>query len=121
MARRYPPDMDFYDCPDCGSGLACPEDGSACRFCAGTGDPDYVADSAHEYYDERDFGYDDDYAIDGVGFADPGGRSALRAATPANPRDQDCPTCGAEKILTRIDRQRGYQCDRCADQAERGW
>lgn len=58
--------------------------------------------------------------IDGVGFADPGGNSALRAATPDNPRDCDCPTCGAENVLTRIDMQRGYQCDACADRAERG-
>ena len=42
----------------------------------------------HEY-DE----YDDEFLIDGVGFADPGGRSALRAETPDNPRDQPCPTC----------------------------
>ena len=56
--------------------------------------------------------------IDGVGFANPGGHSALRAETPDNPRDQDCPNCGAENALTRIDRQRGYQCDRCADIAE---
>lgn len=63
--------------------------------------------------------YDEDYdLIDGVGFADPGGRSALRAETPDNPRNQDCPTCGAENVLTEIDRQRGYQCDSCADRAE---
>lgn len=62
--------------------------------------------------------YGDDYLIDGVGFADPGGRSSLRAETESNPRDQRCPTCGRENVLTRIDRQRGYQCDRCADRAE---
>lgn len=63
--------------------------------------------------------YDDDYdLIDGVGFADPGGRSALRAASKRNPRNLSCPTCGAKNVLTRIDRQRGYQCDRCADRAE---
>lgn len=63
-------------------------------------------------------GYDDDGPIDGVGFARPGENSALRAATGANPRDRDCPTCGAENALTRIDVQRGYQCDGCADRAE---
>jgi len=74
-----------------------------------------------DYYDEEYYGYDEDGdLIDGVGFADPGGRSALRAATPDNPRDQECPTCGAQNVLTRIDRQRGYQCDRCADRAEMG-
>jgi len=68
------------------------------------------------YYDD----YDEE-PIDGVGFADPGGRSALRAATHDNPRDRPCSTCGTENVLTRLDVQRGYQCDRCADQAERGW
>jgi hypothetical protein len=76
-----------------------------------------------EYGDEIDYepDYDDENLIDGVGFADPGGRSALRAATPDNPRNLPCPTCGAENVLTPLDRQRGYQCDRCADRAERGW
>lgn len=64
------------------------------------------------------YDYDDDYPIDGVGFADPGGRSALRAATKRNPRNLPCPTCGAKNVLTRIDKARGYQCDRCADRAE---
>lgn len=64
---------------------------------------------------------DEDYDIDGVGFAEPGGGSALRAATRSNPRNLPCPTCGGENRLTRIDVQRGYQCDACADQAERGY
>jgi len=76
-------------------------------------------DRQEEYYDDRECD-DDSYLIDGVGFADPGGNSALRAETPDNPRDCDCPTCGAENVLTRIDRQRGYQCDRCANRAESG-
>lgn len=63
----------------------------------------------------------DDYdLIDGVGFADPYGHSALRAETSSNPRDQSCPSCGTANVLTRIDRQRGYQCDSCADRAEMG-
>lgn len=62
----------------------------------------------------------DDY-LDYSDFADPGGRSALRAATPANPRNLPCPTCGAEDALTPADVALGYQCDRCADQAERGF
>jgi len=72
--------------------------------------------------DRMPYGYDDfdDYDIDGVGFADPGGRSALRAATRDNPRDRPCPTCGRKNVLTRIDVARGYQCDRCADAAEGG-
>jgi hypothetical protein len=66
--------------------------------------------------------HDDDYEdmIDGVGFADPGGRSALRAATKSNPRNQPCPHCERPNRLTPIDVQRGYQCDTCADAAERG-
>jgi hypothetical protein len=74
--------------------------------------------------DERDeYDMDDsgaDYMIDGVGFADPGGRSALRAATKGNPRIYSCPTCKRRNMLTRIDKARHYQCDRCADRAERG-
>jgi len=62
----------------------------------------------------------DDDLIDGVGFADPGGRSALRAATSDNPRIYPCPTCGEKNRLTRIDVSRHYQCDSCADRAERG-
>jgi hypothetical protein len=62
----------------------------------------------------------DDQLIDGVGFADPGGRSALRAATPDNPRIHPCPDCGAPDVLTPIDVARGYCCDRCADRNERG-
>lgn len=54
-------------------------------------------------------------------FADPGGKSALRAATPDNPRDQPCPTCKRKNVLTRIDVQHGYQCDRCADRDECGF
>lgn len=56
--------------------------------------------------------------IDGVGFADPGGRSALRAATRRNPRRYPCPRCKEPNQLTRIDQLRHYQCDRCADMAE---
>ena len=67
--------------------------------------------------------YEDDEndLIDGVGFADPGGRSALRAATKSNPRNLPCPNCGKPNRLTRIDRLRGYQCDECADAAEGGY
>ena len=51
-------------------------------------------------------------------FADPGGRSALRAATRSNPRDRPCPSCKTANVLTRADAARGYQCDRCADADE---
>ena len=62
--------------------------------------------------------HEDEDPIDGVGFADPGGRSALRRATRSNPRAFDCPTCGAKRVLTRIDKARGYQCNACADREE---
>lgn len=51
-------------------------------------------------------------------FADPGGDSALHAASDSNPRNLPCPTCGAENVLTPRDKAKGYQCDRCADIAE---
>jgi len=63
----------------------------------------------------------DDELIDGIGFADPGGESALRAATKDNPRNLPCPNCGEPNRLTPIDRRRGYQCDACANQLERGY
>lgn len=62
-----------------------------------------------------------DYDGDCMGdeaFADPGGRSALRAASKRNPRNLPCPNCGAPNRLTPADRARGYQCDACADAAE---
>jgi len=51
-------------------------------------------------------------------FADPGGRSALHGSSKRNPRNLPCPTCGTKDVLTPADRAAGYQCDRCADQAE---
>jgi hypothetical protein len=55
---------------------------------------------------------------DRLRFADPGGRSALRAAGPGNPRIHPCPSCHEPNRLTPQDRARGYQCDSCADRAE---
>jgi hypothetical protein len=68
-----------------------------------------------EYYDseEQDFWED-------PGFADPGGKSALRAETKTNPRNLPCPTCKRPNKLTPADEARGYQCDTCATRAERG-
>ena len=51
-------------------------------------------------------------------FADPGGRSALRAASATNPRNLPCPTCGKPNRLTPKDVAHGYQCNKCADRAE---
>jgi len=87
-----------------------------------TDDRDLEEDD-HEY---RAFGpdYDDEHygsAGDGTDFADPGGNSALRAATRDNPRNLPCPNCEAPNRLTPADRARGYQCDSCADRAERGF
>lgn len=62
---------------------------------------------------DEDYDFDDD-----MDFAEPGGRSALRAASHDNPRNLPCPTCGRENVLTPRDRDLGYQCNRCADQAE---
>lgn len=62
-----------------------------------------------------DYGEDDDDRMD---FADPGGRSALRASTKNNPRNLPCLTCGEPNRLTPKDRALHYQCDDCADRAE---
>jgi len=70
------------------------------------------------YDDDFDM-YDDDE--DRIEFADPGGNSALRAASKNNPRNLPCPNCGTPNVLTPADRARGYQCDACADRAERGY
>lgn len=51
-------------------------------------------------------------------FAEPGERSALRAASNSNPRNLPCPTCGAPDRLTPADQQLGYQCNECADRDE---
>jgi hypothetical protein len=50
-------------------------------------------------------------------FANPGGNSALRAG----PRIYPCPTCGEPDRLSLADKRLGYQCDECADAAERGY
>lgn len=92
-------------------------------------------DYSGDIEDDRDFGDEPDYddrddEDDGSPegeerarrrmFANPGGNSALRAASPRNPRNLPCPTCEAPNRLTPADRACGYQCDSCADQDERG-
>lgn len=72
-------------------------------------------------WDDAMDGWDDDDCEDRSMFADPGGNSALRAETPNNPRNLPCPTCGTPNVLTPEDKRRGYQCDSCADRAERGY
>lgn len=126
--------------------LGCGEPECICVFC------DYCEESGHdetscewgrEEPDFEDEEYDWVRARDGYGFADPGGNSALRAATfdicPScrediddeddycrhcghrlNPRKHPCPTCGRENLLTRLDVDNHYQCDSCANALERG-
>lgn len=66
--------------------------------------------------------YMDDYGDDDRNmFADPGGKSALRAASKRNPRNLPCPTCGTPNVLTPADRAHGYQCNACADRDEGGY
>lgn len=54
-------------------------------------------------------------------FADPGGNSCLHPETSWDPRIHPCPTCKRPNMLTKRDKQRGYQCDYCADACERGY
>lgn len=70
---------------------------------------------------EMDDYYNGDYDDDRYEFADPGGTSALRAATKRNPRNLSCPTCKTRNVLTQEDRARHYQCDACANALERGY
>jgi len=73
-------------------------------------------------YDPDDEDYFPDYPDDEdrSEFADPGGNSALRAASRHNPRNLPCPTCKEPDRLTPKDRSLGYQCDACADRDEFG-
>ena len=64
--------------------------------------------------------FDSEDDEDRMDFADPGGKSALRAASQSNPRNLPCPTCGELNRLTPKDRVLHYQCDRCADIADGG-
>ena len=68
---------------------------------------------SYRYFDD-----DNDIYCEKNQFADPGGRSALRAASRRNPRNLPCPTCKRPNMLTPAHRARGYQCDRCADACE---
>jgi hypothetical protein len=71
--------------------------------------------------DETGEMYDDEETYERrIMFADPGGKSALRAASKRNPRNLPCPTCGQPDRLTPADRAQGYQCDECADRDEMG-
>jgi len=67
---------------------------------------------------EEDHGEDDYEDGNRIHFADPGGRSALRAAHKGNPRNLPCPTCGEPNRLTPEDVAHHYQCNECADRTE---
>ena len=71
------------------------------------------SDCDYDYYD-----LDDD---DRSEFENPWGNSSLRAETENNPRNLPCPNCGEPNQLTKKDRALHYQCDACANQAERGF
>lgn len=85
-------------------------------------DPDrYCSETCEEQADkaqrmEAAGMFDEDYMPEDMDFADPGGRSALRAG----PRIHPCPNCGAANRLSGKDVALGYQCDACADRAEGG-
>jgi len=111
--------MDFDDCPNFEDEFA---DADDCKPGADFGDdvPDFN-DSEPDYFEpDCDCGDcdDDGDAGDGTRFADPGGRSALRAAGPGNPRNLPCPTCKRPNMLTPADVARSYQCDQCSDRDE---
>ena len=85
------------------------------------GDDEEEEDDVGEWGEEDDdiyWGDDEEWEPDS--FADPGGESALRAATRNNPRNLPCPTCKQPNLLTPKDVARGYQCDRCARRDEGG-
>jgi hypothetical protein len=80
---------------------------------------DYPCEGDRCDCDDDDCTCERDYRDRGC-FADPGGKSALRAASKSNPRNLPCPRCHAKNVLTPADRARSYVCDACADRAERG-
>lgn len=69
-------------------------------------------------HDDDDCDYDSGDEDSRLMFAEPGGRSALRAASRDNPRNLPCPTCKRPNVLTPADRAQGYQCNACADSEE---
>jgi predicted SprT family Zn-dependent metalloprotease len=69
---------------------------------------------------KRELYTDEEWAEMTERFADPGGDSALYPETQSNPRNLPCPTCQEPGRLTARDKAKGYQCDACADRAERG-
>lgn len=94
------------------------------RYADDGAEDETIAEEALEELRDSTYGYLDYEYPDGEDlsdFADPGGRSALRAATQRNPRNLPCPTCGEPNRLTHRDVELHYQCNKCADQDERGF
>lgn len=130
QVNKYGAPVDYTDpgCPECAA-----VDAMRAQIAAGEVEADSVCFGCESSVSETDFmGQRLCWACyqaiaagrhrpDRCRFADPGGRSALRAAGPGNPRVHPCPTCRAPNRLTPQDRERGYQCDSCADRAEGGW
>jgi hypothetical protein len=110
---------DGHECPECGS-EDCSERGPktvACSHCGAgaSGEAHCQRCGARIHYDYDNL--DDSPLAD---FAQPGGNSALRAASARNPRIFPCPDCETPDVLTAADKALGYCCDRCADRKERG-
>lgn len=104
------------NCPECDSHSTgyLNEDGKCgCKTCGHEWSSDELTGEGHRTADAFDDWDDDDFGGRDQ-FRDPGGNSALRAGNPVHP----CPTCGTPEQLTDEDVARGYQCDRCADEAE---
>jgi len=75
-------------------------------------------DDPRDWDEDDDWIFEDEEEIKRRMFADPGGRSALRAESESNPRNLPCPTCGEPNRLTPKDKALGYQCNQCADRDE---
>jgi hypothetical protein len=88
-----------------------------CEGCAEETIYAWMDDARISQYEEGDYEYIYGDSYNPCDFRDPGGRSALRNG----PRIHPCPNCGEPNMLTPADKAHGYQCDRCADQLERGW
>ena len=99
-----------HQCSECGEEVLESElTDDGCLYCEDSDEESYGPD----YHDGPRFTGE-------PGFADPGGNSALRAASESNPRVHPCPNCGSANRLTPADVARSYQCDPCADRAEQG-
>lgn len=103
FAQSHAPEAE-YECGE-GCGNYVFRDGDVCEAC-----------DESDQYDRLD-----PHSRGDINFADPGGTSALRAASSSNPRNLPCPTCGEPNRLTPADVACGYQCDSCADSLERGY